>query len=277
MRVGEYEVFSIVENRFYLDGGAMFGIIPKVIWQKLIPADENNLIPLDTNILLVKHKNKNILIDGGIGDNLTEKERKIYGLYTPSNLEAGLLNYGVRPEEVNFVIFSHLHADHSCGTIKAVKGRELPRFPKAVHLVQKTEWEDASHPDERTGAAYLINHLEILEKHKLLKLVQGDEEIFPGLKVKRTGGHTSGHQAIILESEGQKLVFYADIIPTSAHLRIPYVASIDLFPLETMRLKRVLLPELYEEQAYVAFDHDLKIKIAKIKKQNGNFVAVPVE
>lgn len=131
LKVGDFQVFSLVEGRFYLDGGAMFGIVPKIMWEKFLPANDKNLVPLDCNLLLIKAKGKNILIDSGLGDALTQKERKIYSAYNPSNIEVGLLGFGVKPEEIDLVILSHLHGDHACGTIKSENGKEMPRFKRA--------------------------------------------------------------------------------------------------------------------------------------------------
>ena len=277
LRLGDFQVFSFVEGRFHLDGGAMFGIVPKIMWEKLLPADDKNLVPLDCNLLLVKASGKNILIDAGLGDVLTDRERKIYSAYNPSSLEVGLLAFDVKPEQVDLVILSHLHADHACGTLKSENGKERPRFRKAKVVVQKSEWEEAAHPDERTVAGYLFNHLSVLEEHRVLELVEGEAEILPGIKVIETGGHTQGHQAVEIESNGQRLIYYADIVPTSHHLKPHYVAGLDLYPRETMKVKKKVIPEAIERGDYIAFDHDLQIKIGKlIRDEEGRIIAEPV-
>jgi len=277
LRIGDFQIFSFVEGRFHLDGGAMFGIVPKIMWEKYLSPNDKNLVPLDCNLLLIKTKGKNILVDSGMGDVFNDRERKIYAAYNPSNLEVGLLGYGVKPEEIDLVILSHLHADHSCGTIKKENEREIPRFKNAKLVVQKTEWEDAIHPDERTAAGYLTNHLSVLGEHKVLELVDGEAEILPGLRVVKTAGHTEGHQGIEISGNGLKLVYYGDIVPTSYHLRPHYVASLDLYPRQTMKVKKQLIPQVVENGWYIAFDHDLRIKIAKLKKDaEGRIVAEPV-
>lgn len=277
LQLGGFQIFSLVEGRFHLDGGAMFGIVPKIMWEKLIPPNDKNLIALDCNLLLIKTKGKNVLVDSGLGDVLTDRERKIYAAYNPSNLEVGLLGLGVRPEEVDLVILSHLHADHACGTIKTENGQEVPRFKKAKVILQKSEWEDAINPDERTAAGYLMNHLSILNENKVLELVEGEAEILPGIKVVKTGGHTEGHQGVEISANGQKLIYYADLVPTSHHLKPHYVASLDLYPRQTMKVKKKIIPEAIEQGWYIAFDHDLKIKIAKLKKDSeGTIYAEPV-
>ena len=277
LKLGDFQIFSLVEGRFHLDGGAMFGIVPKIMWEKLIPPNDKNLVPLDTNLLLVKTKGKNILIDSGLGDVFTERERKIYAAYNPSNLDVGLLSLGVKPEEIDMVILSHLHADHACGTVKTENGKELPRFKRAKVVVQKSEWEDALNPDERTAAGYLMNHLSILDEYKVLELVEGEAEILPGIKVVKTGGHTEGHQGVEISGNGEKLIYYGDIVPTSHHLKPHYGASLDLYPRQTMQVKKKIIPEAIGREWYIAFDHDLKIKIAKLKKdKEGAIYAEPV-
>ncbi len=277
LRLGDFQIFPFVEGRFHLDGGAMFGIVPRIMWEKLIPPNDKNLVPLDCNLLLIKTKGKNVLIDSGLGDVLTDRERKIYAAYNPSNLEVGLLGLGVKPEEVDLIILSHLHADHACGTIKTENGQEALRFKKARVILQKSELEDAINPDERTAAGYLMNHLSALEKHKVLELVEGEVEVIPGIKVVKTGGHTEGHQGVEIFANGEKLIYYADIVPTSHHLKPHYVAGLDLYPRQTMQVKKRIIPEAIEQGWFVAFDHDLKIKIAKLRKNSeGTIYAEPV-
>lgn len=255
----------------------MFGIVPKMFWEKLIPPNDKNLVPLDTNLLLTKTAGKNALIDSGLGDVFTDRERKIYAAYNRSNLEVALLGFGVRPEDIDFVILSHLHADHACGTIKTENEKEAPRFKKARIILQKAEWEDALNLDERTAAGYLMNHLSVLDDYKVLELVEGEAEILPGLKVIKTGGHTEGHQGVEISSQGEKLIYYGDIVPTSHHLKPHYVAGLDLYPRQTMKVKKKIIPETIEQGWYIAFDHDLKIKIAKLKKdKEGAIYAEPV-
>ncbi|MCI0530701.1 MAG: MBL fold metallo-hydrolase [candidate division Zixibacteria bacterium] len=277
LKIGDYQVFSLVESRFYLDGGAMFGIVPKIMWEKYLPSNDRNLVPLDCNLLLVKGKGKNVLIDSGLGDVLTDKERIIYSAYNPSNLEVGLLGLGVKPEEIDFVIVTHLHGDHVCGAIKKENGKEILRFKNAKIVTQQAEWKEAQHPDERSRAGYLFDHLSVLGQNKVLELVEGDAEILPGIRVTKTSGHSEGHQAIEIGSNGQKLVFYGDVIPTSYHLKPHYVPSLDLYPRESMKVKKKIIPEIIEQGWYIAFDHDIKIKIAKLKRNSdGIIVAEPV-
>jgi glyoxylase-like metal-dependent hydrolase (beta-lactamase superfamily II) len=266
MKFGKFEIFSIVENSFKIDGGAMFGVVPKIIWQKFNPPDHNNLVKLDINLLLIKTDGENILIDAGIGDALSERQRKIFGVESASGLKKRLSELDLTPEDINLVILTHLHADHAGGVIRLDKeGRKIPRFPNARHVVQIKEWEEAMHPDERTSVTYFTSNLKILEQEKLLELIDGEDEVATGIRLVNTGGHTPGHQAVLIEDGKNKILWAGDIIPSTHHLKIPYVASVDLFPRETMEQKRKFLQMCLDDGWTLAFDHDLKVKLGKLE------------
>jgi glyoxylase-like metal-dependent hydrolase (beta-lactamase superfamily II) len=267
VKFGNFEIFSIVENNFQVDGGAMYGVVPKVIWQRFNPPDADNMLRLDMNLLLIKTDGENILIDTVIGDTLSEKQKKIFGIKRESALEKELSKLHLSPANIHLVLLTHLHADHAGGVIKIENGQKLPRFPNARYVIQLKEWEEAMHPDERTSATYFISNLKILEEEKLLELVDGDDQVAKGIKLINTGGHTPGHQAVLIEDGDHKIVCPGDIIPTTHHLKIPYVASVDLFPRETMQQKRKFLEMCLNDGWNIAFDHDLKIKIGKLEKE----------
>jgi len=270
MKFGNFEIFSIVENSFKIDGGAMFGVVPKIIWEKLNPPDDKNLVKLDINLLLIKTDGENILIDVGMGDALNERQKKMFGIERASDLERELSKHHLTPDDIHLVLLTHLHADHAGGVIRLNKdGRKVPRFPNARHVVQIKEWEEAMHPDERTSATYFTSNLKILEEEKLLELVDGEDEVATGIKLINTGGHTPGHQAVLIEDGENKILWPGDIIPSTHHLKIPYVASVDLFPRETMAQKRKFLQICLDDGWILAFDHDLKVKLGKLEEKEG--------
>ena len=267
MKFGKFEIFSIVENSFKIDGGAMFGVVPKIIWERLAPPDEKNRVKLDLNLLLVISENENILIDAGMGDVLSERQKKIYGIEKPSDLEKKLSKLNLTPGDIDLVILTHLHADHAGGVVGLDEsGKKTCRFPNARHVVQIKEWNDAMSPDERTSATYFTENLKLLEKSNLLELVDGEDEIAKEIKVINTGGHTPGHQAVLIEDGENRILCPGDIIPSASHLKIPYVASVDLFPQQTMAQKRKFLDLCINDGWLLAFDHDLNIKLGKLEK-----------
>jgi glyoxylase-like metal-dependent hydrolase (beta-lactamase superfamily II) len=267
VKFGKFEIFSIVENSFKIDGGAMYGVVPKIIWQKFNPPDHNNLVKLDINLLLVRTDGENILIDAGIGDALSDRQRKMFGVERTSDLEKTLSELDLGPENVHLVVLTHLHADHAGGVIKVGEdGERLPRFPNARHVVQLKEWEEAMHPDERTSASYFTSNLRILEEENLLELIDGEDEVATGVRLTNTGGHTPGHQAVLIGDGVDRILWPGDIIPSTYHLRVPYVAAVDLFPRETMEQKRRFLQMCSEDGWLVAFDHDLKVKLGKLEE-----------
>lgn len=255
----------------------MFGVIPKMMWQKLIPADENNLIPMVTNLFVLKAYGKNFLFDAGLGDTLSEREKKIYGITEDSRMNEGLAGLGLKPEEIDYLLLTHLHTDHSAGAVKLVDGAYQPRFPNARHVVTKREWEDAMNPNERTGAVYIPERLEALAKAQLVDVITLDVELFEGIRLVHTGGHTPGQYGIEMESEGQKVAYYADLFCSSAHMRVPYVPATDLYPLETMESKRKLLPRILDQQVVIAFDHDIYTPLARIKQEGKQLIVEPIQ
>jgi glyoxylase-like metal-dependent hydrolase (beta-lactamase superfamily II) len=270
MRLGNVEVFPIVENSFKIDGGAMFGIIPRVIWEKLAHPDGFNRIVLDTNVFLVKASGRNILIDVGLGTALTEKQKKIFGLEKESQLESGLAALGLVPEDIDYVILSHLHADHAGGMVTLNnRGKKTPCFPGAKHVVQKSEWDEARAPDERTSATYFTDNIGLLEKDRLWHLVEGEVQILPEIRLIKSGGHTAGHQAVLVSSQGEHLFFPGDILPTVHHMKTAYVAGVDLYPVQTMKIKKEFLSRCLTQGWLIAFDHDIHIKVGRLKMADG--------
>ena len=267
MKFGEFEIHSFVEQDFRLDGGSMFGVIPKSLWGKMIPADENNLIPMKTNIFVLKAHGKNMIFDAGLGDTLSDREKKIYTAGGISHLESGLASLDLTPDDIDYVILTHLHTDHAGGAVKLEQGEFVPRFKNARYIVSKEEWQTATNPDERTAAVYVPQRYLALKNAGQVEMIDANTELFPGIRAEYTGGHTKGHYGLQMESAGRKVWYYADIYCTSHHMRVPYVPATDLFPLQTMEIKRATLPEIIGDKVIMAFDHDIKLPFGKVKQE----------
>lgn len=273
MKLGAFEIYPLTDGTFRLDGGAMFGVVPKVLWEKHHPADERNRIHLELGVLLIKAHGMNILVDTGIGNKGEAKFNEIYKIDRNPSIEASLAGQNLSPGEIDLVINTHFHFDHAGGnTQKDPRGRIQPTFPKATYFIQKGEWEFANRPNERTHGSYLLENYEVLPKAGRLDLLEGDSEILKGVSVIRTPGHTEHHQSIFIESDGQKALFFGDLIPTAAHLPLPYIMGYDLFPLTTLETKRTLLRQAVEERWLLIFQHDPKIRMGYLKNENGRFL-----
>ncbi|HVH25873.1 MAG TPA: methylmalonyl-CoA epimerase [Vicinamibacterales bacterium] len=255
--LGDLELISVSDGYFRLDGGSMFGVIPKTMWSSVAPADERNRIRLSMRPLVVRGA-RTMIIDAGMGDKESEKFHRIYGVERLGrHLDHSLAQAGLSPEDIDIVLASHLHFDHAGGfTDRDARGHLRPHFPRAQYIVRRGEWEDATHPTARTRASYLLDNYVPLAQAGVLQLVEDDQTIMPGVRVRRTGGHTPHHQMVIIESAGKTAAFVADLIPTSAHLPDVWVMGYDLFPLESMAAKQRFVAEAIEKNFLVFFEHD---------------------
>ncbi|MFC2170944.1 MBL fold metallo-hydrolase [Calditrichota bacterium] len=269
MKFGNLELFIIDDGKFRLDGGAMFGVVPKIMWSKTDAADENNRILLSANCLLIKSGEHIALVDNGMGNKWNDKSGEMFAVEQPRQLVPELERLGVKPEDVTHMILSHLHFDHAGGsTYKDEAGNIHPQFPNARYYIQKGEWEVAHSPTPRDKASYLPENLAPLWDAGLVELVDGDAEVFPGVKMIITGGHTDSHCVISIESEGYTAWFLADLIPTSSHIQVPYVMGYDLFPQQTMEYKERLLEEMYRDRHLLIFEHGPIVKAGRLAKND---------
>ncbi|MBI3352433.1 MAG: MBL fold metallo-hydrolase [Nitrospirae bacterium] len=278
MKLGRFNLFYLTDGTFRLDGGAMFGVVPKVIWQKECPADSLNRILLALGVLLIQADGKNILVDTGIGNKGNPKFNDIYQVNRSPFLEAELKKHGLTPDSIDIVINTHLHFDHAGGNTRINSSGELaPGFPNARYYIQRKEWEFAFTLNERTKGSYLLENYSLLEKTGQLVFLDGDQDILEGVAVVETPGHTEHHQSIVVSSEKQKACFLGDLIPTTAHLSPPYIMGYDLFPLTTLQTKKKILQQAHEERWLLFFQHDPKIRSGYLKEKNGKFILDPAE
>lgn len=250
----------------------MFGVVPRVLWEKTNPPDERNRILLALGVLLVKGGGKNILIDTGIGNKGDERLRDLYGIDRRPSLEESLSGLGLGCKDIHIVINSHLHFDHAGGnTTRLSDSRVVPTFPNAEYYIQSGEWQAAMNPNERTRRGYFKEDYEILSQLGRLVALDGDSEILPGIRAVGTPGHTEHHQSVIVQSEGKAICFLGDLIPTASHVPLPYIMAYDLFPLTTLATKRKLLEQACEEKWILAFGHDPKIRMGRLEKIDGSY------
>jgi glyoxylase-like metal-dependent hydrolase (beta-lactamase superfamily II) len=272
MQIGEFECMPLSDGRFRLDGGAMFGTIPKPLWERRAPADDRNRITLALRPLLVRTGRTNVLIDAGIGDKFGPKETDIYGIDRASTLEASLAAVGLAPAEIDVVIASHLHFDHVGGLTVRREGAIVPHFPRARHCVCRGEWEDATHPHERNRASYLPENFQPIADAGLLDLHDDDAELLPGIRVHRTGGHTRHHQIVEIDSGGRRAIFAADLLPTTVHVALPWIMGYDLYPMETLAFKKRFLPEAVAGEYVIFFEHDPGIEVGVLRRDGQRVV-----
>lgn len=275
IRVGDWELATVTTGRFRLDGGAMFGVVPKTLWERTNPSDERNRIEMAARSLLLRRKDRVILVDAGIGSRWSEKYREIYAIeHEDRALDAELRRHGVRREDVTDVVLTHLHFDHvGAATREDSTGRVELTFPNASYLVQRRQWEHASRPTEKDRASYRDDLLAPLVATGRWATTNGDEEIFPGVRVETTDGHTFAHQTIVLKSEGTTFAFTGDAIPTASHVPVPYVMGYDLQPLLCLDEKKELLARAVRENWVLVWTHDPFRPASRLRVEGGKYGA----
>ena len=304
MRLGKFELFSLSDGFFGLDGGAMFGVVPKPVWERTNPADERNRIRLAVRPLLIVAGKERVLVDTGIGDKWDAKSTDIYRIEHTDTIESSLARAGFRPEDITKVVLTHLHFDHAGAATKlGPDGKPVPRFPNARHYVQQKEWEAAVNPNRRTRGSYRPDDFLPVQAAGLLELIDGPFALELGLELLPTGGHTPGHQIVLMGTgsgdQGSKgsgsepqnpgsvrqgsprptpeprnpcsaaAVFWGDLIPTRSHIATPYIMGYDLLPLETMTQKEKFVGLAIAGRWVSFFEHDPDFASGVIEEENG--------
>ena len=281
--VGRLRVHALQAGGQKLDGGAMFGVVPKPLWERRIPADPRNRIQLGMRCLLIEHDEGLILIDTGAGNKENAKFHDIYGLENAgangrTALEDAIASAGFHIEDVAIVINSHLHFDHAGGnTWRNEAGETLPAFPRARYIVQRCEYEYATHTNERTAASYFPANFEPVRAAGLLELVEGEREIAAGIRVIPTPGHVPWHQGILIESAGERAFYLGDLVPTQAHLPLPWIMGYDVEPLVTLETKRRILARAVAEEWLVIFEHDATTAWGRVNNEGKTYALAPLD
>ena len=267
MKIGPYNIYSIETSEFGLDGGAMFGIVPKTIWEKCAPADNLNRINMVTRSMLLVSNNKKILIDTGNGTKWDEKYKKIYNINTSLyNIETSLLKYGYTPEDITDVICTHMHFDHIGGNTKIEFGKVVPTFINAKYWISKENWDLANDPSQKDQGSFLEDDWKVLLDNNMIKIISGTEPFIDNIDIYLTYGHTAGLMHPII-SDGTQTIFYgSDLFPTVAHVPINWVMAYDIQPVVTMKEKEYLLNKMYLGNWILFFEHDPKIQACTIDK-----------
>lgn len=257
MDLGNWQLETVSGGEFRLDGGAMFGVVPKPLWERAIPADDRNRITLQTNCVLARNGDHTVLIDTGYGGKESEKFIQIHGMEQGEPLLDNLHAIGLGPEDIDFVVFSHLHFDHAGGGISRDHCNALvPAFPQATYVAQRREWEVATSDIPELAGNYPRENLLPLRDAGVLRLIDDGEEIVPGLRGLVTGGHTEGHNALHFESSGAQAIYLGDLCPTHAHLPRMWCMSYDMYPMVTRHQKPELLGRIADEGWTILYDHD---------------------
>lgn len=265
--IGDLEVTTLHDGTFWLDGGAMYGVVPRVVWERQTPADASHRIPLTMRPLLVRGR-QTLLIDAGMGDKESDAFYAMYAADRSQHLDHALAAVGVSPEDIDIVLATHLHFDHAGGfTVRDAHGTVRPRFPRARYVVHRGEWEDAVHPHARSRASYRPDNFLPLAEAGVLDVIDGDGEVMPGVRVERTGGHTAHHMVVWCESGGSRALYAADLIPTAAHLPDTWVMGYDLYPVDALAAKHRITTQVIADGTRVFFEHDPRVASGIVQAQ----------
>ena len=272
MKIGKYDLYSVETSEFGLDGGAMFGIIPKPVWEKKVSADELNRVNMVTRSLLLVSDEKKILIDTGNGTKWEEKYKQIYDINTDQyNIEKSLGKYGFSSEQITDVICTHMHFDHIGGNTKINSGKVVPTFPNAKYWISEENWKLANHPSQKDAGSFIEHDWKVLAENQMIEIIDGREPFIEGIDTIVTHGHTPGLLHPIVSDGSNKLFYGADIFPMVAHIPIPWVMAYDVQPVVTMEEKQKLLQKMEREDWILFFEHDPHIQACSVHKDGKHY------
>ena len=272
MKIGKYDLYSVETSEFGLDGGAMFGIIPKPVWEKKVSVDELNRVNMVTRSLLLVSDEKKILIDTGNGTKWEEKYKQIYDINTDQyNIEKSLGKYGFSSEQITDVICTHMHFDHIGGNTKIKSGEVVPTFPNAKYWISKENWKLANHPSQKDAGSFIEHDWKVLAENQMIEIIDGREPFIEGIETIVTHGHTPGLLHPIVSDGSNKLFYGADIFPMVAHIPIPWVMAYDVQPVVTMEEKQKLLQKMEREDWILFFEHDPHIQACTVHKDGKHY------
>jgi glyoxylase-like metal-dependent hydrolase (beta-lactamase superfamily II) len=275
---GHLQVHQVRDGTVALDGGAMFGVVPRPLWERHFPPDARNRITLALRCMLVLDGTRRILVDDGIGTRWDGRHRDLYGIsHEGLGLDAELAKAGVTREEITDVVLTHLHFDHAGGTTRDEGGQLRLSFPRATYHLQRRHWNWAHHASEKDRGSFRPDDFALLEKSGRLHLLEGNTELYPGVHLFVSEGHTVGLQLVRLESGEKTVVFCGDLIPTTAHLKAAWVAAYDLYPLTVIEEKKQLLAQAVEEGWHLFLEHDPHVALCTVRDDHGQVVVDRVE
>jgi glyoxylase-like metal-dependent hydrolase (beta-lactamase superfamily II) len=276
MKIANYELHAIETGSFALDGGAMFGVVPKTLWERAIPPDEKNRIPMAARPLLLVGNGRKILIDVGNGSKMNEKLSAIYKIDSSKNdLLSSLQQLNINLTDITDVILTHLHFDHCGGsTFRDNDGEVKPSFPNAQYYVQRDHWEWAQNPTERDKASFFPDDYMPLYERGILNFTEGEEEILPNISCRICNGHTTSLQAPLISDGTTSLLYVADLMPTIAHVQLPWIMGYDLRPLVTLEEKRRILNEAVDGKWTLFFEHDATTQTCMLQRTEKGIVAI---
>ena len=279
MRLGDVELHVVSDGRSWLDAGAHFGIVPRILWEPIIALDDRHRVPMGLNCLLIRSAGQTIMVDTGLGGKLSDKERDKFGFETSQGLVDHLRELRVAPEEVDIVINTHLHADHCGGnTLFDPGGEPIPTFPRAEYWIQRLEWADARYPNERTSKTYLPENFLLLEELGQLRLLSGDTPVTKDVRCLVTPGHTRAHQSVVIRSQGQTAIYLGDLAPWKENIeKLAWTPAADVAPLDNIETKRAVRQWALEEDVLLLFEHDPRLAAGYLRRRGDTFQVEPID